>query len=266
MSTDFQHNQTKFLERIGQPLAKSHLWSILVVHRTKLDTVPSRGWQNLETLNACKFFSVKHFTHSDWKSKKRPVEVPSVKSWRCRRRCLKWKLKPFVSHYRILLRAHQAVVVAVAVQAEAVAEAPEGCSCRSERAGWWVEAADQQVEGIQQWEDFPRDLQEFFVEKHNGRKALLTSYKVVWGQTLSLANRDISLTERAGVDTCKAPKIGLNLLNFLLLLVFLRVGELHHQWRTAALHGERVVHRLDGHNGYLPVAEGNKCTSWNWRK
>ena len=47
-----------------------------------------------------------------------------------------------------------------------------------------------------------------------------------------------------------------------MLLVLLGVSELHHQRAAAALHGEAVVHRLDGQDGDLAVGEGDKGTAW----
>ena len=43
-----------------------------------------------------------------------------------------------------------------------------------------------------------------------------------------------------------------------MLLVLLTVSKLDHQGGAAALHGEAVVHRLDRHDGHLPVDEGHE--------
>ena len=49
-----------------------------------------------------------------------------------------------------------------------------------------------------------------------------------------------------------------------MLLVLLTVSKLDHEGGAAALHGQAVVHRLDGQDGNLPVAEGNKCATCNF--
>ena len=50
----------------------------------------------------------------------------------------------------------------------------------------------------------------------------------------------------------------LQLLDLLMLLVLLGVSELHHQGTAATLHGEAVVHGLDGEDGDLPVGKGDE--------
>ena len=60
------------------------------------------------------------------------------------------------------------------------------------------------------------------------------------------------------VDARQAPQAGLQLLNLLLLLLLLGVGELDDHGRGAALHGLRVVHALDGRDGVLPGGEGHE--------
>ena len=54
----------------------------------------------------------------------------------------------------------------------------------------------------------------------------------------------------------------LHLLDLLLLLVLLSVGELHHQGTAAPLHGQTVVHGLDGQDGDLAVGEGYEGAAW----
>ena len=53
----------------------------------------------------------------------------------------------------------------------------------------------------------------------------------------------------------------LQLLDLLMLFVLLSVRELDHQGAAAPLHGEAVVHGLDGEDGDLSVGEGDKCTA-----
>ena len=53
----------------------------------------------------------------------------------------------------------------------------------------------------------------------------------------------------------------LQLLDLLVLLVLLRVRELHHQGAAAPLHGQAVVHSLDGEDCDLSVGEGDKGTA-----
>ena len=67
-----------------------------------------------------------------------------------------------------------------------------------------------------------------------------------------------------GVDGGEVPDAGLHLLDLLLLLVLLGVRELDHQGRAAALHGQAVVHRLDGKDRNLSVSEGNECATCNF--
>ena len=67
-----------------------------------------------------------------------------------------------------------------------------------------------------------------------------------------------------GVDGGEVPDAGLHLLDLLLLLVLLGVRELDHQGRAAALHGQAVVHRLDGEDRNLSVGEGNEGATCNF--
>ena len=67
-----------------------------------------------------------------------------------------------------------------------------------------------------------------------------------------------------GVDRGEVPDAGLHLLDLLLLLVLLGVRELDHQGRAAALHGQAVVHRLDGKDRNLSIGEGNEGATCNF--
>ena len=67
-----------------------------------------------------------------------------------------------------------------------------------------------------------------------------------------------------GVDGGEVPDAGLHLLDLLLLLVLLGVRELDHQGRAAALHGQAVVHRVDGEDRNLSVGEGNEGATCNF--
>ena len=49
-----------------------------------------------------------------------------------------------------------------------------------------------------------------------------------------------------------------------MLLVLLCVGELDHEGGAAALHGQAVVHRLDGKDRNLSVGEGNEGATCNF--
>ena len=57
------------------------------------------------------------------------------------------------------------------------------------------------------------------------------------------------------------PERGLQLLDLLLLLVLLRVGELDDEGRAAALHREAVVHRFDRQDRDLTVGERHECAA-----